>query len=357
MHDVARAAGVHQTTVSLALRNDPRLPEPTRVRLQELARKLGYTPDPMLSALNFYRSAKHAVKAPITMAFLLNLRDQRELAASMPHRLFVEGARKQAAQIGYQLELFFLGAESDARRRRIERVLAARGITGVIVGAFADGEIKFPMDWARFSAVLIESQQLGLSLHTVSNDQAMITRTAVRELSKLGYRRIGLVVGELEEIYLRNAFTSGYYVEIAQQTGLEEIPPCLLPLRHGPIVGREVARWARAHRVEAVACNWHHVSAALRAEGVRVPQDLVVAALDLMPGAAPNAGMRQNHRIVGERAVEQLAILMKTNQRGTVEAPNHTLIEGVWVEGSDVPAKQIRRVAAGRRSSRGRVIL
>jgi hypothetical protein len=81
--------------------------------------------------------------------------------------------------------------------------------------------------------------------------------------------------------------------------------------------------------------------------GWRVPGDIVVASLDLTPGAGANAGMRQNHRVVGERAVEQLAILMKTNQRGLVDPPNRTLIEGVWVNGTDVP--RCRRRSRARR--------
>lgn len=51
MEDVARAAGVHQTTVSRALRNDRRLPEQTRQRIRKLAERLGYRPHPLLTAL------------------------------------------------------------------------------------------------------------------------------------------------------------------------------------------------------------------------------------------------------------------------------------------------------------------
>lgn len=346
MQDVACAAGVHQTTVSLALRNDPRLPEATRRRLQEVARELGYTPDPMLSALNFYRSAKQAVKAPITMAFLANFRDRRDLAASYPHREFVQGAQEHAAQIGYRLEVFYLGARGAAAGEKVGQTLVARGITGVIVGAFVDRMAEFRLDWRRFSAVLIESQQLGLSLHMISNHQAGIVRTAVRRLRALGYRRIGLVVGEREEFYLRNAFAAGYYVEVAQFADLVRIPPCLLAATHRDEIDDAIAAWARTHDVEAVMSNWQNVPDALRAKGWRLPRDIVVASLDLAPGAGPNAGMRQNHRIVGARAVEQLAILMKTNQRGWVDAPNHTLIEGVWLDGSDVPPRA-KRAARG----------
>ena len=349
MRDVARAAAVHQTTVSLALRNDPRLPVATRERIRRLARQLGYTPDPMLSALNFYRTSRHAAKAPAGMGFLLNLRDRKELAASYPHRLFLEGARQHAEQIGYRLEEFYLGHEAAAAGagRRMERILKARGIAGVILGAFGDTTVAFQMRWAQFSAVVIESQQLGLSLHMESNHQLAITREAVRRLYGLGYRRIGLAVGAREEVYLRNAFTAGYYVEVAQHAELARLPPCLLEERASSEIAPAVDRWAREQGVEAVISNWISVPRALRLRGWRVPGDIVVASLDLTPGAGANAGMRQNHRVVGERAVEQLAILMKTNQRGLVDPPNRTLIEGVWVNGTDVP--RCRRRSRARR--------
>ena len=38
--DIAKKAGVHVTTVSLALRNSPRLPEATRTRIRALADQL-----------------------------------------------------------------------------------------------------------------------------------------------------------------------------------------------------------------------------------------------------------------------------------------------------------------------------
>jgi LacI family transcriptional regulator len=43
-HDVARAAGVSQPTVSRALHDDPRLSDETRQRVQEAARELNYVP-------------------------------------------------------------------------------------------------------------------------------------------------------------------------------------------------------------------------------------------------------------------------------------------------------------------------
>src|SRR5690606_27714546 len=53
--DVARVAGVHPTTVSLALRDHPSIPSETRARIRAVAKELGYRRDPLLDAFNFHR--------------------------------------------------------------------------------------------------------------------------------------------------------------------------------------------------------------------------------------------------------------------------------------------------------------
>ena len=46
MSDVAKAAGVSKNSVSLAFRNDPRIPVCTRERILRIAEKLGYQKNP-----------------------------------------------------------------------------------------------------------------------------------------------------------------------------------------------------------------------------------------------------------------------------------------------------------------------
>lgn len=352
MQDVARAAKVHQSTVSLALRNDPRLKEETRREIQALAERLGYRPDPLLSALINYRFGRQPVKAPTTMAFLLHFRDRAELEASHPHRLFLDGARRQAEKIGYQLEIFYVGAYVHGADQRIERILKARGIDGVILAAFGQKLTKFEMNWADFSVVRIESHQLERALHVVSSHQLEITREAVRRLYEFGYRRIGLAVGERGEVNLRSAFTAGYFIESSMHPDAAYLPRLLLPLGASAAdIVPPLDQWVKQHKIEVVVSNWPIVMDALRLTKRRVPEDIVVASLDLHPDLGPNAGMRQNHRVVGERAVDQLAILMRTNQRGCARPHNNTLIEGDWVDGSDVPPRRVRPTKARARAA------
>jgi LacI family transcriptional regulator len=48
---VARALGVSRSTVSLALRDDPRISDATRRRVRRAAEDLGYTANPLIATL------------------------------------------------------------------------------------------------------------------------------------------------------------------------------------------------------------------------------------------------------------------------------------------------------------------
>mgnify|MGYP000677362227 CR=1 FL=1 len=48
MADIAKAAGVSRNTVSLALRKDRLVAEKTRLKIEAIAREMGYARDPVL---------------------------------------------------------------------------------------------------------------------------------------------------------------------------------------------------------------------------------------------------------------------------------------------------------------------
>src|SRR5687767_11091869 len=92
--DVARVAGVHRTTVALALRNHPGLPGDTLKRLKTLARKMGYRPDPTLAALNAYRIGA-AGRSNVQVIAYLRYLGRREDAQRDCHRDYLAGAEAQ----------------------------------------------------------------------------------------------------------------------------------------------------------------------------------------------------------------------------------------------------------------------
>src|SRR5690606_18931267 len=96
LKDVAKAAGCHFTTVSLALREHPSIPEATRQRIAEVARQLGYERDPVFSVLShFHTKGRVRTDAP-RIAFVRNYGYDHE-GRLYPHMQEVwEGAKRQA---------------------------------------------------------------------------------------------------------------------------------------------------------------------------------------------------------------------------------------------------------------------
>ncbi|MGH8017096.1 MAG: LacI family DNA-binding transcriptional regulator [Opitutaceae bacterium] len=124
--EIARRLGCDKSTVSLALRGSKRISKEMRERVCKLADDLGYRPDPMLSALSHYRTSRLSVRHATTLGYLVHLASKDQLVTSPVHRSYLEGARAQAAQLGYNLEVFSIAA-GDYEPNRLAGVLHARG--------------------------------------------------------------------------------------------------------------------------------------------------------------------------------------------------------------------------------------
>jgi LacI family transcriptional regulator len=337
MKDVALEVGVHPTTVSLALRNSPQLPLATRQRIQTAARKMGYHQDPMLSALVAYRANVSLPKFQPEVAMIFDFKSPEELAqGSLAYRLFLTGATRKAEELGYKIRpCFFEGPSRQSEGQRIGRILVSRGVKGAIICAFRPGTTRFEFDWDQFSVVQIESQHLALPVHSVSTDQMMMAREAVRRLAQRGFRRLGMAVGCDEEIYLDHAFTMGFYGEAWLHPGLKLAPVLVLPNGQSPDeIAPPLRQWIRQRRIEAIISNWNSVPAALAASRAKGTPDPDLVLLSLPADPSQYDGMRQRDMEVGEQAMEQLAMLLKTNQTGCIAAPNRILVPGTWVAGT-----------------------
>ncbi|MGH8021466.1 MAG: LacI family DNA-binding transcriptional regulator, partial [Opitutaceae bacterium] len=149
--DIARAAAVHRTTVSRALRNDPHLPAATRERIQRYAQELGYRPNFMVSALMAQVRAHEHVHGTGTIA-LLNLWQPREAwKRSDSVTRMVQGAQDRARQLGWSLEDFWT-REPGMSSERLRTILVARGIAGALVMPFPRPKGELPIDFTPFAA-------------------------------------------------------------------------------------------------------------------------------------------------------------------------------------------------------------
>ena len=182
--DVAREVGVSTATVSRALRGLPRVSEQTRVRVLQVAAELDYVASPSAAGLASGQTRAVGVIVPFVT---------RWFYASV-----VQGAEELLREAGYDLLLYNLGGDQEARHRVFRTHLLRKRVDAVLVLSLTptDDEVAALTKLDRPVAVV------GATVNgwaSVRIDDAATARIAMRHLIDLGHRRIGYVGGSLEE--------------------------------------------------------------------------------------------------------------------------------------------------------------
>ena len=130
---IAAKAGVHLSTVSLALNKHPSIPASTRERLEKLAAEMGYRPDPMLSAAGSYRTLHRKPIDHGVLAWVDNWPGPTR--ARDGFRALWHGAFKRADSSAGNSRNF--ASKRRTFQRKISQILRSRGIIGVMIAPLA----------------------------------------------------------------------------------------------------------------------------------------------------------------------------------------------------------------------------
>lgn len=336
MSDIAVRLGVSHVTVSLSLRNDPRISFTLREKVQKLARKMGYRRDPMLTALAHYRNnvTTHAIHAEI--AWLNFWKRPKQLREFREFDLYWQGAFEAAEKSGYRLEEFI--GYNDLSLSRLEKILLARNIRGILLPPHRAGHL--PPDWRKFSWKKFNVVRFGYSVSFPPSDRVAGDAwnngiLAFESIQKLGYKRIGFVSGHI----ISSCFKAGFE---SKQLGLDpkqRVPVLVLPsFEDYSMDPAPLHSWLRKYRPDAIFTDISEMREMLRQCGYRVPQDLGLATISVLDGNA-NAGLYQNSKDMGKMAVELLISMFHHHHQGMANIRREVLIAGRWVQGSTLPRR------------------
>jgi len=340
---MAKILGLSQPAVSMALRNHPSLPLKTRERVQNLAKELGYRPDPALSALNAYRQSKRGTKYQATLAWINAFPDQtifhsteKSVFQSGEFGAYFHGAHERARELGYTLEEFRVPCKEDWKR--LAQTCKARRIEGILVPprpalGEVEGQRSFP--WEDFCAVAV-AEAASPALHLVVNDQFQSAVLAVRQLHTLGYRKIGLIMPWDFAQETDFQFFGGYQSECRNLN----VTPIAMTEKSdiGHNFVRKSINWLKAKKPDAViAPGFDDIFPALQEAKWRVPQDIAVAFLAHSTDFPHIASIDQHGHQIGVECVNKLVDLIRRNERGVPTFPVRLLIPGRWINGSSAP--------------------
>ncbi len=333
IRDVARAAGVGASTVSLALRNDPRLRPEMRERVQKVAREIGYRPNATLSSLMAHLRAAQETRFQATLGFVNASNDPVILREIPTFREWARGATERARELGYGMDEFWLN-EPGVTAERLCQILQARGIRGVIIaGIQGDGVLPVSHSdfWDSFTTVVIGLRPQVPALHFTSNDQFLTARQAVEELQGLGYSRIGLVLDRRIDDWLEDRFSAGFFSGITSPP--ENFAACF-DFRKEAF--EAFADWYRTNRPDALVTLHLEVGEWLRSLRVEVPRALGLVHLDRQESMTDWAGMDQNNYCIGSSATDMIVGALHRNEQGVPQFARSVTLQSKWIAGATV---------------------
>ena len=349
MTQVALKAGVSKNTVSLALRGSPRIPAETRIRVETAAQEIGYRRNAAIGCLMAELRRTGSARFEATLA-LLNANEDRDAFRNHPTvPVYVAGAKKRAAELGYGLDEFWLH-DPAISGKRLASILRARGIRGaLVVGLLKTNQLPERMQnlWDELPAVVTGVRPRSPELSFAGADQYSLALKAYEHAWNLGYRRPALILDPVIDSLIDGRFTAGYL--IGQQTHRGNADP-IPPFNQISEARQDLSCfkiWLEQTKPDVLFTLYHEVERWLEACSLRVPADIGLIQYEWRPQRSYWAGMDQRNDLVGEAAVDLLVSMIHNGQQGVPERAIATQVTSQWVPGKTVRKQMTRRGKTG----------
>lgn len=321
--EIARALGLHVSTVSKALKGDPAIAVSTVKTVREKAKELGFVPDPMLSALSAYRRRLRPESYHGTLAWIFNHAQDCPMDHFSGYADYRLGAEQRAQELGYRLDSFWVDDRPGALRT-LQRMLKTRGIHGVMLAPQATPGKDMALDWEALAAVGIGYTLPEPRLDRVTNDHFATMTELVSRLREHGCRRIGCYLWEEDNLRMGKRAQSAFLTLTRQE--------CREVCTYRDFKGEAFRSWIRQHQLDAVICRGREQLEVLRRAGVRIPGELGLAGYALAETETELSGMYHNNRQIGAAAAEWVISKLERGQTGLPSSPRRLLVSSVWLE-------------------------
>ena len=303
MYDVARLAGVSQTTVSFVINNvpDTNIPQETRDRIWAAVEELGWRPNAMARGLSLRRSH--------TIGLISD-----EIATSSHAGKIIQGAQDAAWAQAKMLLVINTGSNPAIERAALDMLLE-RQVEGMIYATMYHHPVAPFSDLAHVPTVLLDCYVTDRSLPSVVPDEVQGGRTATELLLRKGHRRIGFI-NTVDPIPAARGRLTGYQQALAAY----DVPFDPQLVRVGSSSAAEGFRCAMdllrmPERPTALFCFKDTMAMgvydAVKKLGLAIPEDIAIVGFDnheliaaeLYP---PLTSMELPHYAMGQWAVQYL---------------------------------------------------
>ena len=332
IRDLADQIGVSHTTVSLALRNSPRITPTMRKQVQKAARLAGYHADPTVSNLMARLRTIRTTAVRETLGFITAWPTRNGWRDAPNHVRFFNGAARRASDAGYVFEEFWM-KEPGMTSQRMSRILRSRGIRGLVLCSLPNLGGRLALDWKHFACVAKGLTVQHPPVHRVVSSHYEDMHVVLDHLKCRRYRRVGLVLGEALSARVDRAWLASFLLHRNDVPKADRVPPLIT---RTPAAEKDFARWFSTHRPDVILFSEQPVRTWLNSLKVADSTKVGMVHLDWSPNLAPLAGLDSGPEMLGEAAIDLLIGQLHANELGIPKHEKIIAVRGQWVTGSTV---------------------
>lgn len=328
--DIAKKTGLSTATVSLALRNNPRISPATTEVVKQAARTMGYRPDPLLSALVARRNKSHSARTFSNIGVIIDenwrlLPDKGEWVDRV-----LKGMRTCCHHLGYEMDVLCLRKDLGPVSAP-DRLLEARGLRGLVLPSMVETKQTLTLDWDRYALVILGSHSTWPLFHRIATDFFAGMTVLYRELQALGYCRIGMAHSHAMEKTHRFEWLGAYLKEGHLSPPKTKSLPPHLPEK---LSAAGFLKWFEKFRPDCVVSNQIECLHYLRDSGLRVPEDVGFAFLSTTRPKERISAMVTDYSLLGNLSIMQLHSSLLRGESGIPKWQTETLICPKWLSGT-----------------------
>ena len=329
--EIATRLGISHATVSMALRDHPRIHASTRERVKRMAEEMGYQSNPSLRIFSNYSRSKRKSSKLSPLGWINAWSQPGKLAKHHEYGGYWRGACEAAARMGYRLEEFRLHAETPPSE--LNRRLRAKNFCGLLLPPEGDPEVLKHFPWERYHVVSLSHYATTPASHLVTPDHYENCALAFKMMRGRGYRRIGFLTDEFPTTVNDKLSVAGFLSAQLELLDGERLPVFATQDFPHP---DQLAEWIACHRPDAILTDLPDATRLLKRTGVKIPHDLGLA-FSGRTDSATSAGIDCQPEEVGRVGLE----ILKCAIDGYVN-PGFKMrvsVSGHWREGRTLPAR------------------